>query len=583
MEQKVIDPETLTKVSVDSLPEVYKERMESRLSKLKPIKIKYTEEDRLLHETQEGEILATNVRTKEAGGLDLILDPHYDPNKPWATRYATQKTRIIKKNSRDFDKIKTTSIYTKSFIKVHGAIKFEQLKTFKNNIDDVRVKYQEDMNSKDLKVKMLGTMLSMTDESAFRAGNMKSASSKKGTKNYGLTTLKAKHFIKEGDIYKVDFIGKDMVRNIKYIKKAESVKNIDEFLKGKNPEDFVFVVKENGKENRVDEKELNRYVKKLNNVKGGLRFHLFRTMIASKRFEEFIKECEEKGRVPDVPTQDELAKLVKMAGIESSKLLCNTPDACLKNYIVPQLIFDVFKNHGVPVPDTYLEYVSNIPKGVDIGKLAEEGLNKNDDDLDEDEESSNNENVKAMVEEIDDNYFSNLNKKDETSYMKYPILAAIGEYDDDEDDGYINEDALDNIDNMFDEDGNVIMENFVSLFNDEKSTYEEDQKKREEFEDYIMQYEYDEKDLFLDKEVIGTFLVPTNFAPDFSDMILYQRPNYYQDVKRSKDLDIRKDVDKLGYNDFPLGVEKNKEIIEKQAQDDIDNLLKESEDNKCQE
>lgn len=68
---------------------------------------------------------------------------------------------------------------------------------------------------------------------------------------------------------------------------------------------------------------------------------------------------------------------------------------------------------------------------------------------------------------------------------------------------YINEDAFKNMDAMFDKNGNVIPEKFVSLFNDENSTYEEDEKRRKEFEDYIMNYEYDEKDLFLEKPSKG--------------------------------------------------------------------------------
>ena len=517
---KIIHPETLTQVKVSALPDAYAERWEPKLEKKTKKSIEISPENYSRYFTPGGHRLSTAFRNKEAGGKKIILNSDFDEKKPWKTFYAKQLTEIIKPTSHEKGKIKETLIYTEEYTKVHATTKFEKVRQFVNELDGIRRCYRKDMSSKDETKRILALMVAMSDESAFRSGT-KDAAERKKNPVFGITTLQARHFKKDGNRYKINFIGKDSVVNKKVIKRPSSVELIDSLLKNKDEKDYVFRTRDG---HLVSENELNAYVKEMSDT-SGISFHKFRHVHASRVFDEAIEEMEENGLIPDMPTKKELIKVVRKAAEKSAELLCNTVGASLKNYILPQHIFDLFNKYNVSIPDVFKKNVmelKDLPDDVDIEDAEDE------EEEDEDEETSSVASLDLNDEEL--------------------VIASVSYSKDDE--GY----------------------------------YETNEKSLEEYEDKVSAYEHNDDMIFVDPSIVmsekvsSVALVDEHFTPDFSDLPLMQREdNYDRNKGRSKELDLRTSVTKWGYNDYPLDVKQVREQMEERAKKDIERITKENE------
>ena len=514
---EIINPETLKETDLNSLPQEYQERLKPMIEKKekKVITIEEDDENDFIRKTPEGEPLDKPFRSKESGGGKIILNKNFNPEKSWKTFYATQECKVIKKGSYVEGKVTPRKFYTKTFTKVHATKKFELVRDFVGSLPEIRTNYVKDMDSNDEIKKILATMISMTDEGAFRAGSIERTRGKKPV--YGLTTLQARHFKREDTYYKINFIGKDSVPNHKIIKDPVTVKAIDSLLNGKNDEDFVFV---DSKGHRVDENELNKYVKQISGNEN-IRFHNFRHKNATQVFVNEVKRIEEAGMIPDMPTVKEIKGVIESAVSKAADLLCNTPGACKKSYICPQCIFDVFDKYGLETPDLYKQWVYDKK---DLEKM-----------------------------EIDLNKISNEEDENENE---------------EEDSASIDDEENEEIES-------------ASTFNDNDKYISIDFDKQEDFESYILAFEHNPKYVFVEPSLVtASFLVDEDWVPDFSEMekSMHRGENYYnKNSQRPKELDIKSKsgLDKWGYNDFPSDLKKCREIIEKQSKDDLERITKE--------
>ena len=537
-----VHPETMKEVSFGQLPKVYRDSKNADMAtkyeekvanENKPIKRVYKEKgDKGRMETDDGHELYVPLRKKELGGIKFEKDERYDPKRNWRYPYGKQLVEIRKPKSHEFGERKWKAIYTKDYSVVHGAVKFEMIRKIADNIDDAKRKWQNGMLGVDEHKSICAAMCAMSNESPFRSGNINAATRKKN-KTYGITTLKCKHIKpmkdKDGkDILFINFSGKDQVDNRKYIKNPVAVIKIKQLMKGKEPDDFLFTDK-NGE--FISASELNAYCKSI----GIPHFHFFRHIRASQRFKEAVDKILEKTTMPDMPTSKEVAKIVVKAATEASSLLGNKPDTCIKNYIAPQLIFDVFKRFDLPVPEVY-KNLARIPSNVT---------------------------EKDLQEIMQDKYFNTKRNMD-----------VDLEEDDEDEDAEASAATLEEVVN-----------NDEPLFDDSKTTFREDEQARNAFEDYALEYEYDDDDIIndpkvLDELAIAYVMVPTDFTPDF-DLIeqhVNKRDDQYHTDKSTeyscRDADT--EVDKWGYNDY-VGVtpkEMNKKMMD-DAKRDYERLLNE--------
>ena len=576
-----IEPETLKEVEVEKLLETpYKERCEkifiNTTTKKKDNTAEIPKEKVVRNTTEEGFKLDKSERTKEGGALGKLERlKTFNPKKPWLHQYGQQLCQTVKPNSHIFGKPKMVRYYTESFHKVHATKKFENVRDIIASIGTVRKQYIKDMSpamaKKDFQKFLMATMLCMSDESAFRIGS-KEDCMRKINKIYGITTLLAKHFSectdKNGNTYyKITFNGKDSVKNNKIIKNKDSVRNLQYILRDKKPNEFVFTVNNH----LISNQELNEYLKDISG-NPNFSFHKFRHKKATEIFEEEIKKAKERGLIPDMPTIKEVRNVVDNAITKASEVLCNTPGACRKSYVVPQCVFDVFKEYDLPIPEVYKQNV------YDKDELKEMGVD-----------------MREIFEE--DDVEENIEEDDSTTTVKSYSDNIYGEAEEDDDFFDVSEDDLEDDEKLSDEENDIIDdEEDLTLdgvtqvdddsdpfeFDNDEDYYEADFDFMEEFEGKMLEYEHDESQIFVNPDkVTSAYLVEKDFEPDFTqtEEHMQTREDFYDRNKnKSTELDVREesDVDKWGYNDYPMDAKKIKEEMENRARRDIDRILKDA-------
>jgi DNA topoisomerase IB len=153
-----------------------------------------------------------------------------------------------------------------------------------------------------------------------RIGSKKEALGK--VKTYGASTLESRHVIPQEDgTIKLDFIGKEGVRNIYNITDKELITKLLALKKGKNDEDALFV------NTKYD--DYLKYVKQLDGGKYTPKD--FRKKVGSDLAVETIKKMEAPKNIKDYK------KKAKEVSIIVAKQLNNTPGMAFKTYIVPSV------------------------------------------------------------------------------------------------------------------------------------------------------------------------------------------------------------------------------------------------------
>ena len=583
-----IDPETLKEVGLNDLNETpYKERCEKIVENIEKKNNKSTavipKEKVVRNTTEEGFKLDKTERTKEGGALGKLERlKTFDPKKPWLHQYGRQLCRYVKPNSHKYGKERWVSFYTESFHKVHATKKFESVRDIIASMAPVRERYIKDMSpkmaKKDYVTFLIATMIAMTDESAFRMGRKEDCLRKKNP-IYGITTLLAKHFKEcvddEGNTYyKIAFKGKDSVINHKVIKNHDTVRNLKYILRNKDDNDFVFSV---GK-HTIDGTEVNDYLHEISD-NPNFNFHKFRHKKATETFLAEIKKMKEKGEIPDMPTVKEVKAAVDAAITKASTILCNTLGACRKSYVVPQCIFDVFKEYGLPIPELYKQFV------YDKDELEEMGVNMKE--ISEEDEVADEENEIETID-LEDDLNTEMTKSSASDNIFGESKDDFFDVDENEDETLDDEenDILEENDDSSEFDGITSVEDDFDPFefDNDEDYYETDFDFMEEFETKMLEYQHDENQIFIDPNKI-TAEVQKDFSlakegtePDFSGLVIMDKEDFYdRNQNRSTELDIRSqsDVEKWGYNDHPLDLKKIRKEMEDRAKADIERITKE--------
>jgi len=156
--------------------------------------------------------------------------------------------------------------------------KFDKAKELEKQYDKVRKHIIDNINSENLKRRKIATVCYLIDAVSMRVGDEKEEDE---ADTVGATTLtKNNVIIKENNLVKFDFLGKDSVRWEKELVLPEQVvNNLKEFISTTESEIFKGVRSENVK-------------LFLNEVVPGLTAKVFRTFHASKAVEDYLKKTD---------------------------------------------------------------------------------------------------------------------------------------------------------------------------------------------------------------------------------------------------------------------------------------------------
>jgi len=182
--------------------------------------------------------------------------------------------------------------------------KFDMAKVVEKNYEKIKNHMTNNLTAEDLKRRKIATVCYLIDALSMRVGDEKDEDE---ADTVGATTLtKDNVIIKQNNLVKFDFLGKDSVRWEKEVVLPEQVvKNLKEFMAGSQSEIFEGVRSENVK-------------LFLNEVVPGLTSKIFRTFHASKAVEDYFKKTDVKRE--DV--EDYKKYFAAMANLQAA-VVCN--------------------------------------------------------------------------------------------------------------------------------------------------------------------------------------------------------------------------------------------------------------------
>jgi DNA topoisomerase-1 len=189
--------------------------------------------------------------------------------------------------------------------------KFDRARQLRKKIKNIRKTNEENMNSKDDKIKQTATALYFIDNFALRVGNEKSEDQ---ADTVGVTSLRIEHIkMLDDNAIELDFLGKDSVRYKNKVKVSKNVyDNIIEFMKQKNKDDMLF--------DKIIPNDLNKY---LQQFMKHLTSKVFRTFNASYTFYKELKKASQKMEKYD--GDDKINLLLDLYNKANAKvaILCN--------------------------------------------------------------------------------------------------------------------------------------------------------------------------------------------------------------------------------------------------------------------
>ena len=230
--------------------------------------------------------------------------------------------------------------YTEAYINKKKKEKFTNNIKIDDKISQMRNILKKDLKSNDPKIKMMALIVTLVDQAYFRIGNSKSE------KNdiRGLHNLKAKHVTINGGIH-FNYKGKDKITQHQIVvdKKIESI--IENLLKNKKPNDYMFTFKDTGNEKIVTPEMVNNYLK--NDLHSPITIHKFRTYQATKLAKEELDKIKVDSQKSSSDILDEFNKVMDQI---SEKLGHTTANTTIKHYIDYHVLEEFFKKHKVRIP-----------------------------------------------------------------------------------------------------------------------------------------------------------------------------------------------------------------------------------------
>lgn len=156
--------------------------------------------------------------------------------------------------------------------------KFEMARKLKKKIKKIREANDENMRSKDIKLKQIATSFYFVDKLALRIGNEKKEDT---ADTVGVTSLRSEHVtLLPNNTIELDFLGKDSVRyHNKTVVDKQVYDNVKEFKSNKNPHDQLF--------DKINSSDVNKY---LQSFMKDLTAKLFRTYHASHVFQKELNK-----------------------------------------------------------------------------------------------------------------------------------------------------------------------------------------------------------------------------------------------------------------------------------------------------
>lgn len=265
--------------------------------KLGMVKKRIRPEDVTLNLDKEAPIPKINVPGKWG---DIINDN----SVVWL---ATWKDEITGKNKYIFTSMESM------FKSKSDESKFNLAKKLKRKVNQIREKYESQMDSDDVKVRQLSTALYFIDHFALRVGGKKDKKEEADT--VGVTSLRVEHItLLPPNIIKLDFLAKDSVRFCKKVSVPKPVfDNVMMFMNNKSRKDQLFDL--------ISASSMNDY---LDDFMDGLTAKVFRTYNASFLFQKELDKISEE-KVLSFHESERLNYLISMyiQANTAVALLCN--------------------------------------------------------------------------------------------------------------------------------------------------------------------------------------------------------------------------------------------------------------------
>ena len=209
--------------------------------------------------------------------------------------------------------------------------------------------------------KIIALILQIIWVCGFRLGNIKY---KLLYESFGVSNLLKKHLAFDGNIIRIEFKGKKSVINKCCIKDKELVDEIKELVAMKRDGDEVFTYKKDGEVVAIKPTEINNFLKEYGE---GTTSKDLRTFSANVLFIDYMTM-----HIDELMSLSSIAKrkkLAKLALIEVSSLINNTPGIAKSSYLLTEIhdlaVEDpkIFKKHfggDTPSRNKFINYLQKV-------------------------------------------------------------------------------------------------------------------------------------------------------------------------------------------------------------------------------
>ncbi len=226
-----------------------------------------------------------------------------------------------------------------------SEIKYGKLEKFGNVLVDLRKTTERDLAKRGLDpIRVHAGITEIMDETSIRIGNPGSTEPtvktimvkgvEKDAATFGLTTFEKRHVSLTKDSVTFTFAGKSHKDHSITLKNPAIVSLVKELLKLPGTRLFQ-TIDESGVVREVTADAVNQYIR--TTTGGPFSAKFFRTWNGTKTA---IRELT---RLGAAKTPKEIAENIRLATVEASEALGNTPAICRDNYIHP-LVFSVYEN-----------------------------------------------------------------------------------------------------------------------------------------------------------------------------------------------------------------------------------------------
>jgi DNA topoisomerase-1 len=222
-------------------------------------------------------------------------------------------------------------ILNEKWINSKRSEKYFRMKQFIHDLNSFKKKVviSESVNNKEQLIKLLFNLLLSTN---IRVGNEKYAVK---NKTYGLTTLKQKHLIKQGDEYFLSFVGKSSISH--KIKIPGEFVSIIKQLITSNKNDPLFYYLHSNKKETISSEELNCYLK--DNMGQDYTCKDFRTYSANILFiKSFLSQSKQLTNGNGNLNNSTIKKIILKSIDNSAENLGHSRSICKKSYISNTLL-----------------------------------------------------------------------------------------------------------------------------------------------------------------------------------------------------------------------------------------------------